>query len=125
MDQVGSGSHTENRMLLEIAKRAALAAAEVHRRSIHDQNFAIGTKSSASDLVTSVDRESERTLVEIIRRERPSDKIIGEEGTSLGGDTGVEWILDPLDGTTNFVHRHYPHSVAIGIKVNGKVMIGV
>jgi myo-inositol-1(or 4)-monophosphatase len=111
--------------LLEIAKRAAGAAAVVHRLFIEAGQFHIHTKASSSDLVTEVDREAERRLVEIIRASRPDDGIVGEEGADIGGESGVRWILDPLDGTTNFVHRYPAHAVAVGVEIDGRRMIGV
>jgi len=63
--------------------------------------------------------------VRAIRAVRPDDEIIGEEGTNLRGTTGVRWILDPLDGTTNFVHRYPAHSVAVGVQIRERNMIGV
>ena len=98
--------------LLEIAKRAARLAGAIHRKAIESGEIEAETKRSSSDLVTSVDRESEQQLVSAIRAARPNDEIIGEEGTRISGASGVRWILDPLDGTTNFIHRYPFHSVA-------------
>jgi len=111
--------------LLEIAKHAALRAAAVHRRAMDGGNLKVDTKNSTSDLVTKIDRAAERELVEVIRAARSDDEIIGEEGTNVSGSSGVRWILDPLDGTTNFVHRYPSHSVAVGVEVGESRMIGV
>lgn len=111
--------------LLEIAKYAASLAAAVHRRAMEAGELKIDTKSSTSDLVTEIDREAERELVRAIQAQRPNDEIVGEEGSAFGGDSGVRWILDPLDGTTNFVHRYPAHSVAVGVEVDGRRVIGV
>ena len=111
--------------LLEIAKHAASLAAAVHRRAMSRGDVEPDTKCSLSDLVTEVDRESERELVKAIRAARPSDAIVGEEGADFGGDSGVRWILDPLDGTTNFVHRYPAHSVAVGVEIDGQNVVGV
>ena len=111
--------------LLEIAKGAARAAAAVHRAAIDTGRLNIDTKTSSSDLVTEVDREAEHKLVEMIRAARPHDGIVGEEGTNVVSESGVNWILDPLDGTTNFVHRYPAHSVAVGIEINDRRAIGV
>lgn len=111
--------------LLELAKYAASLAAAVHRRAMEAARFKVDTKSSTSDLVTEVDRETERELVTAIRAARPDDEIIGEEGANFSGSSGVRWILDPLDGTTNFVHQYPAHSVAIGIEINEQRIIGV
>lgn len=112
--------------LLAIAKRAAAAGAAVHLAAMSArQDLAIGIKHSASDLVTEVDRETERVVVASIHAARPEDAIIGEEGANLGGSSGIRWILDPLDGTTNFVHRYPAHSVAIGVEIDGRRAIGI
>ena len=74
--------------------------------------------------MTEIDRDAECELVAVIRATRPVDGIIGEEGTNLCGDSGVRWIIDPLDGTTNFVHRYPAHSVAVGVEINGRRTIG-
>lgn len=111
--------------LLEIAKRAASSAAAVHHRAMNAARVKIDTKSSSFDLVTETDREAERELVRIIRAARTNDEIISEEGTNLSGNSGVRWILDPLDGTTNFVHQYPAHSVAVGVEINGRRTIGV
>ena len=111
--------------LLEIAKHAANLAGMVHRRALDAGEVKADTKSSSSDLVTKVDRESEQELVRAIRLARPNDEIIGEEGTRLTGSSGVRWILDPLDGTTNFIHRYPMHSVAVGVEVDGRNVVGV
>ena len=111
--------------LLEIAKRVASLAAAVHHRAMEDGRFTVDTKRSTSDLVTEIDREAERELVAAIRAARPNDRIIGEEGTNFRGSSGVCWVLDPLDGTTNFVHQYPAHSVAVGIEIGGRRIIGV
>lgn len=111
--------------LLEIAKHAAGLAAAIHRRAMFSGSAKFDTKSSTCDLVTEIDREAERVLVETIRAARRDDDIVGEEGTNVSGRSGVRWILDPLDGTTNFVHRYPAHSVAVGVEVDERKMIGV
>jgi myo-inositol-1(or 4)-monophosphatase len=64
-------------------------------------------------------------LVTTIRDARPNDSILGEEGTNYEGTSGVCWVLDPLDGTTNFVHHYPAHSVAVGVEVQAQRTIGV
>jgi len=111
--------------LLEIAKHAASLAAAVHRHAMDAGNLKVDTKTSTCDLVTEIDRAAERELVEAIRTARRNDEIVGEEGTNITGSSGVRWILDPLDGTTNFIHRYPAHSVAVGVEVGKRRMIGV
>jgi myo-inositol-1(or 4)-monophosphatase len=77
------------------------------------------------NLVTAVDREAERQLVSVITAARPHDSILGEEGAAIQGNSGVNWILDPLDGTTNFVHGYPAYSVAVGVEIDGKRTLGV
>lgn len=111
--------------LFELAQRAAQAAAAVHRAAIEKGAFVVQTKATTSDLVTAIDWEAEQALVAVIRAARPQDEIVSEEGANFGGDSGVRWLLDPLDGTTNFVHRYPAHSVAVGVEINGHRTIGV
>jgi len=74
---------------------------------------AIATKSTVTDMVTEMDRASERLIVDGIIAVRPDDGIIGEEGTDRRGTSGVQWIIDPLDGTTNYVYAHPGFAVSI------------
>jgi myo-inositol-1(or 4)-monophosphatase len=110
--------------ILEIARRAAAKAAVVHAR-LRRPDLGVATKGFAADLVTDVDRESERELVAEIRRARPHDAILGEEGTALEGSTGIRWVLDPLDGTTNYVYGYPAHAVAVGVELDGARVAGV
>jgi myo-inositol-1(or 4)-monophosphatase len=110
--------------LLEIARHAASLAAAVHREA-RAGGFDIRAKASPADLVTAVDCEAERRLVEAIHRARPDDAIIGEEGANISGNSGVCWVLDPLDGTTNFVYGYPARAVAVGIEIDGERKLGV
>ncbi len=85
--------------------RAAGSAALVGRRGLGvGQHAAHDTKSSITDPVTEFDRAAERLLVRELRRLRPDDAIVGEEGASRDGTSGLVWHLDPIDGTVNFVY---------------------
>jgi myo-inositol-1(or 4)-monophosphatase len=110
--------------LCALAVRLAAAAAEVHRAG-RGRELRIETKTSRTDLVSEIDREAERILVDGIRSERPGDAILGEEGGAHAGTSGVRWILDPLDGTTNYVYRYPAHAVSIGIEIDGAARLGV
>ncbi len=84
----------------------------------------IEEKGMRANLVTEADRASERFIVERIRAAFPADGILGEEGSAVAGTSGNRWIIDPLDGTTNFAHR-YPHfNVSIGYERNGTLVAG-
>lgn len=86
----------------------------------------IDSKSDANDLVTNIDREIEQFFISRIQRDFPTHKILGEEGfgdvvTSLDG---VTWILDPIDGTMNFIHQKRNFAISLGIFVDGVGMLG-
>lgn len=92
----------EAAQLADLAVSAAEAAAEValeRRRS----GLLVGTKSTPTDLVTDADRAAEATLVDQLLTARPDDGVLGEEGTAHEGRSGRTWVVDPVDGTYNFV----------------------
>lgn len=72
------------------------------------------TKSTATDLVTLLDRGAETRIVERLRRSRPHDAIVGEEGANELGSTGIQWLIDPIDGTTNLVYDLGGYAISIG-----------
>jgi myo-inositol-1(or 4)-monophosphatase len=80
----------------------------------------------AIDLVTSVDRETERSIAETIQRNFPSHSILAEEETDLRGDDNeYRWIIDPLDGTTNFAHGYPQVSISVGLEQSGRLILGL
>ena len=85
----------------------------------------VGTKSTPTDMVTEVDREAEALLVRRILAARPKDAILGEEGANQPGTSGVRWVLDPLDGTTNYLYGYPAYAVSIGVEVDGVTVVGV
>ena len=87
-------------LCIELAVEAASTAAS--GRS-HQPTFTSATKSSATDLVTPFDQAAERFIRAQLSTQRPHDGIIGEEESDLTGTSGLTWIVDPIDGTTNFV----------------------
>ncbi len=107
-----------------LAVRAAAAAARVHHDGLSHVQSA-EAKSSPTDMVTEVDREAERVIIDAIVGARPDDAILGEEGTDRAGTSGVRWIIDPLDGTTNYLYRFPAYAVSIGIEVDGRHAFGV
>lgn len=110
--------------LRDLAVRLAADAAAVHRagrgRALH-----VETKGSRTDHVSEIDREAERLIVAGIDAARPDDGILGEEGSARAGSSGVRWIIDPLDGTTNYLYGFPAYSVSIGIEVDGVLAVGV
>ena len=93
--------------LLALACRLAVEAGDLAlagRRSLDTTALGTVTKSTATDLVTDLDRAAEHLVVEGIRAARPDDAVVGEEGTDRAGTSGISWFVDPIDGTTNFVY---------------------
>lgn len=111
--------------LLELALSIASDAAAVVARYAAERTFAIETKSTPTDLVTEADRETEALIVRRILQERPDDGLLGEEGANRTGSSGVQWIIDPIDGTTNFVYGVPAYSVSIGVERDGLMAAGV
>jgi myo-inositol-1(or 4)-monophosphatase len=96
------------------------------QRERYETEFSIETKSAAIDLVTEVDRECEALIVAGIESARPDDAILAEEG---GGEDSLDarwrWVIDPLDGTTNYAHGFPRFCVSIGIELEGRCDVGV
>jgi myo-inositol-1(or 4)-monophosphatase len=90
--------------LLRLASSLAIEAGDMVRAGRRAGVVAAETKSSMTDMVTEFDRASEQLLVTRIRATRPHDGIVGEEGSSTVGTSGVSWLIDPIDGTTNFLY---------------------
>ena len=82
------------------------------------------TKSSPTDVVTEIDEASERLIRERIFAARPDDGVVGEEGNDVPGTTGVEWVVDPIDGTVNFVYGIPTYAVSIAARQDGEVVAG-
>jgi myo-inositol-1(or 4)-monophosphatase len=110
--------------LVVLATTAARAGARVHRDGL-GRVHQVAAKSSATDVVTEVDREAERVIVDAILAARPDDAVLGEEATRRDGTTGVRWIVDPLDGTTNYLYRYPAFAVSIGIEIDGALVAGL
>jgi myo-inositol-1(or 4)-monophosphatase len=107
---------------LEIALAAAATGAEIVRAGFGRHQSTI--QKGRLDPVTEVDRASEQAIVEFLATHRPSDGILGEEGSSKDSG-GRRWIIDPLDGTVNFIHG-IPHiSVSVGLFDGEEALVGV
>jgi myo-inositol-1(or 4)-monophosphatase len=120
---VGMTEHNTD-ALLDLAMRAAWAAGEeLLRRYGHVAGLA--TKSSATDPVSDADRASEALLVGMIRAERPDDAILGEEGASVSGSSGLTWVVDPLDGTVNYLYQLDNFSVSVAAQDVAGSVVGV
>ncbi|WP_436795620.1 inositol monophosphatase family protein [Actinospongicola halichondriae] len=111
-------------VLRDLAVDIADAAADLLADRLDDERSDVSTKSTGTDMVTEMDAASERLIVDRIRSARPDDEIIGEEGASVLGTSGVRWVIDPLDGTTNYLYRLPGWNVSIGVEVDGTPVAG-
>lgn len=109
----------------DLAQDLARRAGRIQRER-YETELSIETKSASIDLVTEVDRECEALIVAGIEAARPGDAILAEEG---GGQDNREarwrWVIDPLDGTTNYAHGFPRFCVSIGIELEGRGEVGV
>ncbi|MFV0533702.1 MAG: inositol monophosphatase family protein [Cumulibacter sp.] len=85
----------------------------------------IDTKSDPTDVVTAMDRACEALLRERLRELRPGDGVHGEEHAESEGRTGVRWIIDPIDGTVNYLYGLENYSISIAVEVDGDLVVGV
>ncbi|MFI1012776.1 inositol monophosphatase family protein [Streptomyces sp. NPDC020965] len=111
--------------LLELAIRAARMAGDLLLRGLTEGPLSVQTKSAPTDLVTDLDRRSEALIVELLTDRRPDDGVLGEEGGERPGTSGVRWVIDPLDGTGNYVSGNPGFVVSIAAEVDGAATVGV
>jgi myo-inositol-1(or 4)-monophosphatase len=109
---------------LESAVAAARAAGAVLLEHLH-RPLEITQKGRRADLVTQADRASEATIVSQLGAEYPAATILGEEGGERKGTSNERWIVDPLDGTTNFAHAYPLFCVSIAYERDGELLAGV
>jgi len=110
--------------LLNIAIRAARRAGDLIVRNV-DRVPSLGVRSkSRNDFVTEIDQAAERDIIETIRRSHPDHGFLGEESGRSGGDEFL-WIIDPLDGTTNFLHGFPTFAVSLACQYRGRLEHGV
>lgn len=115
----------DRRALLELARRTAREAGELILRLRAEGVVVAGTKSSEIDIVTRADQAAEALVKERLLGARPEDGMVGEEGDDLGGTSGVVWIVDPIDGTVNYLYGLPHFAVSIAAEVDGEVVAGV
>ena len=111
--------------LAGIALDVARAAAELVRGRAARGVAVADTKTSDTDVVTEADRASETLIRRLLRERRPDDAFLGEEGADEAGTSGVRWIVDPIDGTVNFLYGLPAYAVSIAAERDGEVVAGV
>lgn len=123
-------STTEPDRLLTIAVDAARRAGDLllaaQRRRVADETLVVDTKTTHTDPVSEADRSAERAIVDTILAARPDDGIVGEEDQAdRPGTTGLRWVVDPLDGTVNFLHRIPQWCVSVAVEDDDGAIAGV
>ncbi|MGF1427482.1 inositol monophosphatase family protein [Kitasatospora sp. LaBMicrA B282] len=111
--------------LLALALEAAQQAGELLRDGRPADLGVAATKSSPVDVVTEMDLASEKLIVELITGRRPQDGYLGEEGTERPGGSGVRWVVDPLDGTVNYLYGLPNWGVSVAAEYHGETVVGV
>jgi myo-inositol-1(or 4)-monophosphatase len=122
-----STSRPEPADLLTLADAAAREAGAMvrDRRAAAEQIFVASTKSTPTDVVTESDTAAEALIRDRLLAARPRDAILGEEGGSSTGTTDVVWVIDPIDGTVNYLYGIPHYAVSIAAQVGGTVVAGV
>jgi myo-inositol-1(or 4)-monophosphatase len=111
--------------LLALAIEAAARAGELLLTYFEGPAAGVSSKTSPTDLVSDADRASEKLVVDLISATRPGDGVLAEEGAARDSTTGVTWVLDPLDGTVNFLFGIPVWSVSIAVQDDEGTSVGV
>ena len=106
--------------LIEISKQAGKLIKEGFGK-----NLQVNFKTNEINLVTQIDKASEKLIIDFIKNKFPSHSILAEEGGGVNNDSEYLWVVDPLDGTTNFTHGLPIFAVSIGVQKNNKTIAGV
>ena len=109
---------------VDVATRAALAAGSLLARSVGKPRT-VDTKRHAIDLVTEVDRAAEQLIYRVLHRAYPQIGFFGEEHGHRDASSPSRWIVDPIDGTMNFVHGLPLFGISIGLEHNSAILVGV
>jgi myo-inositol-1(or 4)-monophosphatase len=115
------------RALLDVARAAALAGAEVASGwRLRAGDLVVGEKAASDDLVSQADTDTEDTILDVLLQRRPQDGVLAEERGSHDGSTGIRWVIDPIDGTTNYVYGRPDWAVSVAaLDADDRVLAGV
>ena len=111
------------RNYLEVAVEAAKIGGDVLKQ-YYQQDKGIEHKGEIN-IVTEADKRSEKLIVELLNVRFPKHSILAEEGTDISQPSEFTWVIDPLDGTTNFAHDYPFFCVSVALEKNGEVVVGV
>ncbi len=112
-------------------KNLCLATSEIVRETglfIRNKRESAGLEielKGKNDFVTQFDKEAELKLVTKLEKVLPDSGFIAEEGTSVKKSSKLNWIIDPIDGTTNFIHGLFPYAISVGLMVENRMVLGV
>jgi myo-inositol-1(or 4)-monophosphatase len=107
-------------LAVDVAERAGALLTQHRPRKLD-----VTTKTTPTDVVTHMDHESEELIVGLLRRARPDDSVVGEEGANTSGTSGVRWIVDPIDGTVNYLYDLPGWAVSIAAETADGTVVGV
>jgi myo-inositol-1(or 4)-monophosphatase len=108
--------------LVKLAAEVAREAGALLLERLLWERDEVGTKTSGTDMVSEMDHASEKLILERLVAARPDDAILAEEGSGRDGTSGVRWVVDPLDGTTNYLYGYPRWSVSIAAEADGQVV---
>jgi myo-inositol-1(or 4)-monophosphatase len=107
-------------LAVDVARRAGQLLVSARPRTLD-----VDTKSTPTDVVTEMDRAAERLIVQALRAARPDDGVLGEEGADVAGSSGVDWLVDPIDGTVNYLYDLPGWAVSVAARVAGESAVAV
>ena len=120
----GAGT-SANAELLDVAVEAVrMAGGLLLERALAGRELEVSSKSTPTDLVSEADLESERAIKALLAQRRPDDGFVGEEGGSEQGCSGLDWVVDPLDGTVNFLFGIPQWCVSVAVKDGDGIVAG-
>jgi len=112
--------------LLRVAEHVARQLGELAAAGRGHGRLAVAsTKSSPTDVVTAMDTAAERLAADLLRAARPDDGLLGEEGADRPGSSGVRWVVDPIDGTVNYLYGIPAWGVSVAAEASGRIVAGV
>jgi myo-inositol-1(or 4)-monophosphatase len=111
--------------IINIATRAAYAAANAIQLGSRDMGKLHIEKKGHNNYATELDKKAEQIIIDTIRKAHPTHNILAEESGANNNNSDCTWIIDPIDGTTNFMHTHPQYSISIGFREGDKVTQGV
>ncbi|GGX60219.1 inositol monophosphatase family protein [Streptomyces hiroshimensis] len=118
-------SDTLKAELLAVALEAADRAGALLRDGRPADLGVAATKTSSIDVVTEMDIAAEKLITGFLAERRPEDGVLGEEGASSEGSSGVRWVIDPIDGTVNYLYGLPSWAVSIAAELDGQAVVGV